>query len=170
MTDVPLVDLEFAPPSVGVASGGIRRLSREILRSGTALAGLFVLLVIAVMAIFAPLIAPHDPTQIDLLHRLAKPGWMGGSWTHPLGTDGLGHDELSLLVYGARVSMTTGVIVILLAGVISYAPDGNRWKVSVYGSNILDKTYTNLRQAISTGTFWSYGDPRTYGVRVEANF
>jgi len=116
MTDVPLVDLEFAPPSVGVASGGIRRLSREILRSGTALAGLFVLLVIAVMAIFAPLIAPHDPTQIDLLHRLAKPVWMGGSWTHPLGTDGLGHDELSLLVYGARVSMTTGVIVILLAG------------------------------------------------------
>ena len=62
MTDVPLVELEFAPPSVGVASGGIRRLSREIWHSGTALAGLFVLLVIAVLAIFAPLIAPHDPS------------------------------------------------------------------------------------------------------------
>jgi peptide/nickel transport system permease protein len=117
MTDLPLVELEFAPPSAGDASGGgARRLAREVLRSGTALAGIFVLLVIAAMAIFAPLIAPHDPAQIDLIHRLAKPVWMGGSWSHPLGTDGLGHDELSLLVYGARVSMTTGVIVILLAG------------------------------------------------------
>jgi iron complex outermembrane receptor protein len=58
----------------------------------------------------------------------------------------------------------------LLSGVISYAPDGDRWKVSVYGANILDKKYTNTRQTISTGTFWGYGDPRTYGVRVEANF
>jgi peptide/nickel transport system permease protein len=116
MTDLPLVDLEFAPPSVAAGRTGARRLVREILHSGTAIAGLLVLLVIAAMAAFAPLIAPHDPAQIDLLHRLAKPVWMGGSWSHPLGTDGLGHDELSLLVYGARVSMTTGVIVILLAG------------------------------------------------------
>jgi len=116
MTDLPIVDLEFAPPAVPTGRTGVRRLAHEILRSGTALAGVIVLLVIAAMAIFAPLIAPHDPTQIDLLHRLAKPVWMGGAWSHPLGTDGLGHDELSLLVYGARVSMTTGVIVILLAG------------------------------------------------------
>ena len=116
MTDLPIVGLELAPPSIGTGRTGARRLARELLRSGTALVGLIVLLVIAAMAIFAPLIAPHDPTQIDLLHRLAKPVWMGGSWNHPLGTDGLGHDELSLLVYGARVSMTTGVIVILAAG------------------------------------------------------
>ena len=116
MTDLPIVDLDFAPASVATGRTGIRRLAREILHSGTALAGVFVLLVIVAMAVFAPLIAPHDPTQIDLLHRLAKPVWMGGSWSHPLGTDALGHDELSLLVYGARVSTTTGVIVIVLAG------------------------------------------------------
>jgi oligopeptide/dipeptide ABC transporter ATP-binding protein len=89
---------------------------RELLRSRAAFAGLLIVCFVALLALFAPLIAPADPAKIDLFHRLAKPVWLGGSWAHPLGTDALGHDELALLAYGARVSMFTGIVVILLAG------------------------------------------------------
>ncbi len=73
--------------------------------------------ILIVCALGAPVLAPRSPVEGSLGERLIPPmgmeGWKAG---HPLGTDGLGHDELSLLVYGARVSMTTGVIVILAAG------------------------------------------------------
>lgn len=58
----------------------------------------------------------------------------------------------------------------LLSGNISYVADGSRWKISAYGVNILNKKYMTLRQAGGTGVIGSYGEPRTYGVRVEANF
>ncbi len=64
-----------------------------------------VILVIALMAIFAPLVAPYEPTKQDLLHRLAGP-----SMKHILGTDELGRDVFSRLLYGARVSLSIGLI------------------------------------------------------------
>ena len=69
----------------------------------TALGALIVGTVL-VMAIIAPLIAPHDPFAQDLNLRLVPPEWMdGGSAEHPLGTDQLGRDYLSRLIFGARV-------------------------------------------------------------------
>ena len=67
---------------------------------------LAILLGIVVAAIFAPVIAPHDPTKNNLLVRLTPPAWLeGGSTEHLLGTDQLGRDLLSRIIHGARVSL-----------------------------------------------------------------
>ena len=71
------------------------------------------------IAILAPLIAPHDPYEQDLAGRLIEPVWVtGGSWEHPLGTDALGRDYLSRIIYGARVSLMVGFGASLISGVI----------------------------------------------------
>ena len=71
--------------------------------------GAFIVISFALIAIFAPLFAPHDPYVQDLAKRLVPPVWAeGGSWGHILGTDHLGRDYLSRLIYGARVSMGVG--------------------------------------------------------------
>jgi peptide/nickel transport system permease protein len=75
--------------------------------------------VAAVIALIAPLLAPHDPFAQDLSARFVPPAWMvGGSPTHLLGTDQLGRDYLSRLILGARISMLIGVFTILLSGLI----------------------------------------------------
>ncbi len=72
------------------------------------------LVVIALAAIFAPVIAPYDPNQIDVPSRFAPP-----SWDHLLGADDLGRDLFSRLLYGARVSLTVSVAVIVIATVVA---------------------------------------------------
>ena len=74
------------------------------------LIGATVILVIAVMALLAPWLSPHDPFAQDLARRLVPPIWdVRGSWTHVLGTDHLGRDYLSRLMYGARISLMIGL-------------------------------------------------------------
>ena len=74
---------------------------------------------VALVALFAPLLAPHDPFAQDLGQRYVAPAWMaGGSPVHWLGTDGLGRDYLSRLILGARISMMIGLATILLSGTI----------------------------------------------------
>ena len=76
--------------------------------------GMFVL-----MALFAPFLAPHDPNAADLVRRLQPPFWLdGGEYSYPFGCDALGRDILSRILYGARVSIFVGVVVVLLATVI----------------------------------------------------
>ena len=66
--------------------------------------------VIALVAIFAPVIAPHDPYAQSLSSRMLPPVWVeGGQWEHLLGTDQNGRDYLSRLIYGTRVSITIGL-------------------------------------------------------------
>lgn len=73
----------------------------------------------AVMAIFAPWIAPHDPNETDLFRRLQPPGWSeGGEWAYLLGCDALGRDILSRIIYGARISIFIGLAVIFVATAI----------------------------------------------------
>ena len=68
------------------------------------------------MAIFAPLLAPHDPNHTDLFKRLQPPVWQsGGSWACTLGCDSLGRDILSRIIYGSRVSITVGAAVVFIA-------------------------------------------------------
>jgi peptide/nickel transport system permease protein len=78
-----------------------------------------ILLVFAILAIFADVIAPHDP-QVGLLgERFRPPAWQqGGSTTHLLGTDHVGRDVLSRLIFGARVSMVVGFTAVIFAGVL----------------------------------------------------
>ena len=85
------------------------------------LSGLVILL-IALAAIFAPLLAPYDPYAQDLLRRTFPPFWMEGTdHAHWLGTDHLGRDYLSRLIYGARISLTIGFVTALVSGFIGTA-------------------------------------------------
>lgn len=92
----------------------------ESLRRFTAdrfsLAAAVIVALFVFMAIFAPWFAPHDPDENDLLRRLQPPAWMeGGEWNYLLGCDGLGRDILSRIIYGSRVSIAIGVVVVLIA-------------------------------------------------------
>ncbi len=78
-----------------------------------------ILVAFFVLAIFAPLIAPHSPTLGNLPDRLMPPAWVeGGSQAHLLGTDFMGRDVLSRLIYGTRISLTMGLLAIFFAGSI----------------------------------------------------
>ena len=76
-------------------------------------------IVLVIPAIMAPWVAPHDPFMGALSNRLAPPVWQdGGTMEHILGTDKLGRDILSRIIYGARVSLTVSLIAIFVGGII----------------------------------------------------
>ncbi len=71
------------------------------------------------IAIFAPYLMPHDPFAQDLGLRMIPPAWMdGGQPAHLLGTDQIGRDYLSRLIYGARISLLIGVLTVVVSGAI----------------------------------------------------
>ncbi|MCX8997396.1 ABC transporter permease [Rhizobiaceae bacterium BDR2-2] len=82
------------------------------------MAGFVILSTIGLIALLAPVIAPHDPYRQDLLARHIPPVFLGGDWNHILGTDALGRDYLSRLIYGARVSLLIGFTAALISAVI----------------------------------------------------
>ena len=93
-----------------------RRLFRRLLRDRASLLGLVIIVLFALAALFAPVLARHDPNQTDFLNRFAKP-----SGTHWLGTDHLGRDEFARIVHGGRLSLgmalsATGGITLLGVG------------------------------------------------------
>ncbi|KAB0265024.1 ABC transporter permease [Microvirga brassicacearum] len=95
-----------------------RHLPRWMRHTGLT-AGAVILVIIVLMGVFAPLLAPQDPYEQNLLARIVPPVWYeGGSWEHPLGTDHLGRDYLARLLYGARVSVFIGVTVAFVSGII----------------------------------------------------
>jgi peptide/nickel transport system permease protein len=74
---------------------------------------------LAAMAIFAPIVATHDPYEQDILERLTLPVFMeGGTWEHWLGTDQLGRDVYSRIVHGARISITIGISSVVVSAII----------------------------------------------------
>jgi peptide/nickel transport system permease protein len=95
------------------ASRNVQRAWRQLRRNRSALAGLIVVCILVLSAIFAPWLAPHDPYQISLDNRLQPPGG-----AHILGTDELGRDILSRLFYGARVSLWVGIVTVAASGLI----------------------------------------------------
>lgn len=81
-----------------------------------AVIGLWVFVALIVIAVFAPLIAPHDPTAQARDALLVPPVWLdGGSATYLLGTDAIGRDILSRLLFGARFSLFIGLVVVTIA-------------------------------------------------------
>ena len=77
------------------------------------------LVVLIIPAIFAPIIAPHDPYEGDIANRLDVPVWYeGGSWDHILGTDRLGRDLLSRLIYGSRIALFVSMTALLISATI----------------------------------------------------
>ncbi|MDL2397926.1 ABC transporter permease [Rhizobium mayense] len=98
-----------------VSLGGSARLVRSM-PAGVVLS-VVILILIVLMAIFAPLIAPHDPNTQNLLGRLKPPGTVVRNTLYLFGSDELGRDTLSRLIYGARVSLFVAVASVLLSGV-----------------------------------------------------
>ena len=83
------------------------------------LLGTTLLAVVILAALFAPWLAPHDPYVQDLSARLRPPMWgKGGTATYVFGTDSLGRDYLSRILYGARVSLAIGFITVCISGAI----------------------------------------------------
>ena len=83
--------------------------------------GGIIVAIIVLVAIFAPLLAPHDPYEQILSRKLIPPVWFDSTkatWDHVLGTDHLGRDYLSRLIYGARISLMIGFSAMLISGVI----------------------------------------------------
>jgi peptide/nickel transport system permease protein len=90
-----------------------RRVIRIFFGRKLAIVGLAFISLLILMAIFGPLIAPYDPNKMDLEHQLANP-----SLNHPLGTDSLGRDTLSRVIYGARTSLLIGVCAVGCAAIV----------------------------------------------------
>lgn len=82
-------------------------------RNKLALIGGVIVLIMVLIAVLAPFLAPHDPYRTAPLRRLEAP-----SFEHPLGTDAMGRDMLSRLIYGARVELSIGILIILFEGTI----------------------------------------------------
>lgn len=87
---------------------------RRLVRDGGALFGLSLVFVVAVLAVLAPLLAPYDPDAVDAANRLAPIGTPG----HVLGTDDLGRDLSSRLLWGGRVSLVVGLAPVLIALIV----------------------------------------------------
>jgi peptide/nickel transport system permease protein len=99
-------------PAQGVErfEGGMRLAGRQFVRNRAATLGFVCLALICLMAVLAPFVAPYDPVQIKLSAKLQPPGS-----EFLLGTDHFGRDVLSRLVWGARVSLSVGLIVVAFA-------------------------------------------------------
>jgi dipeptide transport system permease protein len=96
--------------------GRLKEFWRYFRENKGAVVGLYVFAVLVLLALFAGLIAPHDPTIQDRSATLLPPAWEeGGNWSYILGTDPLGRDMLSRLLYGAQLSFLVGIMVVVIA-------------------------------------------------------
>ena len=81
-----------------------------------------IITIVVLTAIFADFLAAHSPTDPSLPLRLKPPFWMeGGTISYPLGTDALGRDILTRMIYGARISLVVGLLTIILGGAVGTA-------------------------------------------------
>ena len=97
----------------------LRRAFQSMVTSRWALVGMLILAIVTFVAIFGPWLAPFDPNRQNIMMRLLEPGQAGaGDLTYWLGSDQLGRDVFSRLLYGARVSLLVGVAAIAVGGTI----------------------------------------------------
>ena len=93
----------------------LRLFWRSFAENRGAVGGLVLLVLLILVAIAAPLVAPHSPIEQFRDHFLTPPLWQGGDPSFPLGTDDVGRDMLSRLIYGARLSLLIGFVVVTIA-------------------------------------------------------
>jgi len=114
----------------------LRSFGRLLWRDRIAVIGIIIFLSVAIAALFAPQLTPYKPLDQDLYDSKLPPAWIkGGSWEHPLGTDNLGRDLFSRIIYGARVSLGVsffGAIIAATIGVVLGA-------LAAYGGKGLDE-------------------------------
>ncbi len=134
-----------AEPIEAPSQRGVRAALRPLLRSPGGMFGAIVVLLLVMLAVFAPLIAPHDPLKQSLRDANTPPFWSsGGSTKFLLGTDTLGRDILSRLIYGSRVSLTVAVGGVAIAatlgmmlGLIAGYRGGRIDRIIVGGNDLL---------------------------------
>jgi ABC-type dipeptide/oligopeptide/nickel transport system permease subunit len=89
---------------------------RKLIGNPAAVAGAIILLFVVALAVAAPYVAPHDPARQSLVRRFTPPLWVqGGLPAYPLGTDQVGRDILSRIIYGARISLLVGVAAVVVS-------------------------------------------------------
>lgn len=76
------------------------------------------MLLLLIVAVAAPVLTPYTPSEGLTQNRLQPPVFQGGTWAHPLGTDGVGRDYLTRLIYGTRVALAVGSLATIVAGAI----------------------------------------------------
>ncbi len=112
--------VQTAPaPAIGrpTISRRLASFMSELWGDKAGLFGVSVMVILALVAILAPVVAPYDPAAQSLSDRLVPPFWSeGGSTAHLLGTDSLGRDVLSRIIFGSRVSLSIGLSVVAIAG------------------------------------------------------
>jgi peptide/nickel transport system permease protein len=113
MLPVTSISTEAVARPIPRPVGGLRRFSRVFFSRAIVKFGFAILLLVVLVAIFSPLVAPYDPTQQSLKETLAKP-----SSSHLLGTDQFGRDILSRMMFGSQISLLVGLVAIVIAGVI----------------------------------------------------
>jgi len=92
---------------------------QRVFREWTALLSLGMLSLIVIAALFPQALSPHEPFQQNISVRLQPPAWLeGGDWTYPLGTDQLGRDVLTRIIYGARISLAVGFAAVAISGLL----------------------------------------------------
>lgn len=107
---------------IGKPQSSFKKLAKRLFKSKTGTVGLIIVIAVVLMAIFAPLLAPHDPAETNVVNRLVPPFWLeGGNMEYPLGTDNLGRDIISRIIFGARISLMIGISSVILAGAIGMA-------------------------------------------------
>ena len=89
-----------------------RDVARHVLRNPLSLSGLIIIILLILLAVLAPFIAPYDPFATDPLQKLQPP-----STKHLMGTDGLGRDILSRVLYGTRISLWIAILILVTAGI-----------------------------------------------------
>jgi peptide/nickel transport system permease protein len=120
MADVTSDGLTHLSPEVGPRwRRETRRAGRSMVAARWPLLALLILAIVTIVAIFGPAMAPFDPNRQNIMLRLAEPGAVGArGGVHWLGSDSLGRDVLSRLLYGARISLLVGLCTILVGGTI----------------------------------------------------
>jgi len=113
---------EVVPPLVRPRPWAEREwvsLLRRLVRRRTALFGMLVVLMVMLAALAAPLVAPFDPLEQDIGQRLREPGWQDAQGrVHPLGTDHLGRDIFSRIIFGSRIALLVGLAAVVISGVL----------------------------------------------------
>jgi peptide/nickel transport system permease protein len=110
---VPIADAVLAQEEARPRQAEWKGIVRVFLRRKIAVIGLVLIVIVVLMACFAPLLAPYDPYETDVMNRLAPP-----SGQHLLGTDATGRDTLSRIIYASRTSLLVGIGAVSISTII----------------------------------------------------
>lgn len=111
-----MAELDISAPAVGTFKHSLYEFWGYFRENPGAVAGLYFILLVLFMAIFADVIAPYDPTEQNRAALLQPPVWQeGGSWDYIIGSDAVGRDLLSRIIHGARFSLFIGAMVVTLS-------------------------------------------------------